>query len=265
MTNGYLTKLFSLEGKTALVSGAAGGIGSALAKGLAQAGASVALCDINKEALNAVQKDIGKASHVFELDMTKFDAFNGTVEEISKISGSVDILVNCAGINKREGLADVLEETYDRIMDINLKGAFFLSQAVAPYMKNQKSGAIINIGSHNTGAILGGVSVYGASKSGLMSLTRSMAVEWAKYNIRANCISPGHIKTDLTAPTWEHTERSKYLLDRIALGRPGTPEDIVGLTILLASDAASYITGEEFRIDGGCLAGGQPWHYDTEF
>jgi len=150
-------------------------------------------------------------------------------------------------------------------MDINLKGAFFLSQAVAPHMKKQGSGVILNIGSHNTGAILGGVSVYGASKSGLMSLTRSMAVEWAKYNIRANCISPGHIKTELTAPTWEHPERSRYLLDRIALGRPGKPEDITGLTVFLASEAASYITGEEFRIDGGCLAGGQPWPYDTKF
>jgi NAD(P)-dependent dehydrogenase (short-subunit alcohol dehydrogenase family) len=174
-------------------------------------------------------------------------------------------LVNCAGINKREGLADVCEATFDRIMDINLKGAFFLSQLVAPYMKNQNSGSIINIGSHNTGAILGGCSVYGASKSGLLSLTRSMAVEWAKYNIRANCISPGHIKTPLTTVTWEHPIRSEYLLDRIALNRPGYPEDIVGLSILLASDASAYITGEEFRVDGGCIAGGQPWPYDTSF
>ena len=162
-------------------------------------------------------------------------------------------------------MADVLENTYDRIMNINLKGVFFLSQTVAHYMKAQKSGSIINIGSHNTGAILGGVSVYGASKSAIVSLTRSMAIEWAKYNIRANCISPGHIKTELTKPTWEHPTRSKYLLDRIALARPGEPEDIVGMTIFLASSASSYITGEEFRIDGGCLAGGQPWEYDTEF
>ena len=150
-------------------------------------------------------------------------------------------------------------------MNINLKGAFFLSQAVAHHMKTQNSGSIINIGSHNTGAVLGGVSVYAASKSGLLALTRSMAVEWAKYNIRANCVSPGHIKTDLTAPTWEHPIRSKYLLDRIALNRPGTPEDVVGVCIFLASEAASYITGCEYRVDGGCLCGGQPWPYDTEF
>jgi NAD(P)-dependent dehydrogenase (short-subunit alcohol dehydrogenase family) len=261
----YLEKLFSLQGKTALITGAAGGIGSALAEALHGAGANVALCDINMEALNIVKEKLGKNAHVFQLDMANASAFESICADIAKINGRIDILINCAGVNKREGMADVEEATYDRIMDINLKGVFFLSAAVAPYMKEQRSGSIINIGSHNTGAILGGVSVYGASKSGIVSLTRSMAIEWAKYNIRANCISPGHIKTELTTATWEHPQRSKYLLDRIALARPGYPEDIMGLAILLASDAASYITGEEFRIDGGCIAGGQPWQYDSKF
>jgi len=265
MANDFLSNLFSLEGKTALITGAAGGIGSAISKGLAQSGANVVLCDINMKVLTALQEEIGLKAHAFEMDMTDISRFDIITANAAKISGSIDILVNCAGINKREGLVDVKEATYDAIMDINLKGAFFLSQAVAPFMKKQNNGSIINIGSHNTGAILGGVSVYGASKSALMSLTRSMAIEWAKYNIRANCISPGHIKTELTTPTWEHPQRSTYLLERIALGRPGKPEDIVGLCILLASEAASYITGEEFRIDGGCLAGGQPWEYDTKF
>ena len=261
----YLEELFSLKGKTALVTGAAGGIGSAIAGSLHSAGACVLLCDINTEALEGIAKEMGGNAHAFRLNMQEFDSFKGVAADAAKINGKIDILVNCAGINKREGLVDVEEATYDRIMDINLKGAFFLSQAVAPYMKSQKSGSIINIGSHNTGAILGGVSVYGASKSGLLSLTRSMAVEWAKYNIRANCVSPGHIKTDLTTPTWEHPQRSKFLLDRIALGRPGLPQDIVGICLLLASDASAYITGAEFRVDGGCMAGGQPWPYDTNF
>ena len=265
MGNEYLASLFSLEGKTALVTGAAGGIGSAIAVGLARAGAHAALCDINTEALVEVQKIVPGNASVFKLDMTDTDSFAGTVKEIAGINGNIDILVNCAGINKREGLADVKEDTYDRIMDINLKGVFFLSQAVAPYMKAQESGSIINIGSHNTGAVLGGVSVYAATKSGMLALTRSMAVEWAKYNIRANCVSPGHIKTDLNAPTWEHPVRSKYLLERIALNRPGHPDDVTGLCIFLASEAASYITGCEYRVDGGCLCGGQPWPYDTEF
>ncbi|MCL1842732.1 MAG: glucose 1-dehydrogenase [Defluviitaleaceae bacterium] len=271
----YLYQVFSLDSKTAIVTGAGGGIGAALATGLARAGATVALCDINLDALDVVRKeisDLGGKALVMKMDMRDTSKFNEIVREIceksngfSESGGGIDILVNCAGINKREGIYDVAEETFDNIMNINLKGAFFLSQAVAPYMKAGKNGAIINVGSHNTGPVLGGVSVYAASKSGLLALTRSMAVEWAKYNIRANCISPGHIQTPLTAPTWQNPERSKYLLERIALGRPGTPDDIVGLCIFLASDAAAYITGCEYRVDGGCVCGGQPWPYDTEF
>jgi len=261
----YLEKLFSLEGKVALVTGAAGGIGRAIAEALYYAGAHVALSDINLDALAKIKEELGERVTAFKLDMSDAGSFEDVVADVAKISGRIDILVNCAGINKREGIVDVEEATYDKIMDVNLKGAFFLSRAVAPYMKAQGGGAIVNIGSHNTGAVLGGVSVYGASKSGLMSLTRSMAVEWAKYNVRANCLSPGHFKTELTTPTWEHPERSKYLLDRIALNRPGFPEDLVGVALLLASDASAYITGQEFRVDGGFLAGGQPWPYDTNF
>ena len=265
MANEYLTNMFSLEGKKALVTGAGGGIGSAIAIGLANAGAHVALCDINEKALIETQKKAPDDTSVYRLDIKETGSFPEIVAKIAGTGGRIDILVNCAGVNKREGLADVNEATYDKIMDINLKGVFFLSQAVAPYMKKQNDGVIINIGSHNTGAVLGGVSVYAAAKSGMLAITRSMAVEWAKYNIRANCVSPGHIKTEMTAPTWEHPVRSKYLLDRIALQRPGSPEDCVGLCIFLASDAASYITGCEYRIDGGCLCGGSPWPYDTEF
>ena len=258
-----IENLFSMKGKMVLITGAAGGIGSAFVKAMIEAGAKVACCDINKEGMDELKETLGENVHPFYLNMTERDTFKETVEKIAKITGRIDVLINSAGINKREGIIDVDETTYDRIMDINLKGAFFLTQVVAPYMKAQKGGSIINVGSHNTGAILGGVSVYGASKSALMSLTRSQAVEWAKYNIRANCLSPGHIKTELTAVTWEHSSRSKYLLDRIAMDRPGYPEDLVGMAILLASDASAYITGQEFRIDGGFLAGGKPWEYDS--
>jgi len=263
-----LEKLFSLEGKVVVLTGAAGGIGSVIASGLAMAGGTIALCDINQERLEAVKSMIeqegGKAS-VHLINVTDGESITSCIRDIGIKYGHIDILVNCAGINKREGFMDALEETYDSIMNINLKGVFFVTQAVAPYMKEQNKGSIINIGSHNTGSILGGCAVYGATKCGVLSLTRSMAVEWAKCNIRANCVSPGHIKTSLTTVTWEHPVRSKYLLDRIALNRPGYPQDIVGICILLASEASSYITGAEFRVDGGCMAGGQPWPYDTAF
>ncbi|MCL2231846.1 MAG: glucose 1-dehydrogenase [Treponema sp.] len=263
MSAHYLETLFSLQGKTALVTGAAGGIGSALVRGLFNAGAKVALCDINTQAMETIKTELGEGAYVFKLDMLDISSFEGVLAQAAKISGAIDILVNCAGINKREAIKDVTEETYDRIMDVNLKGAYFLSKEAAKYMPD--GGSIINIGSHNTGSVLGGVSVYGASKSALMSLTRSMAVEWAAREIRANCISPGHIKTELTAPTWEHPQRSKYLLERIAMNRPGYPEDIVGLAIFLASNASSYITGAEFRVDGGCIAGGQPWVLESGY
>jgi len=264
----YLENLFSLEGKVVLFTGAAGGIGSELCEGLAKAGATVALCDINKQKLDELKDKIesygGKASS-YALNVLDKDNINSCVNEIAEKYGHIDVLVNCAGINKREGILDVEEETYDRIMDINLKGVFIVSQAVSHYMRKQNYGSIINIGSHNTGWVLGGCSVYAATKSGIIALTKSQAVEWAKFNIRSNAISPGHIQTPLTTVTWEHPERSKYLLDRIAMNRPGHPDDIVGVCILLASDASAYITGCEYRVDGGCIAGGQPWPYDTKY
>jgi len=178
----------------------------------------------------------------------------------------IDILINCAGINKREGFLDVEENTYDRIMDINLKGVYFLSQEVAKHMIKHKSGNIINVASHNSVGMLGGCSVYGASKSGVTALTRSMAVEWAQYGIRANAIAPGHILTPLTkAGTWENPERSAYLRERIAMKRPGTPDDLVGVVVMLASDASRYMSGMMVHVDGGCLAGGAPWPYDTNY
>ena len=264
----YLENLFSLKGKVVIFTGAAGGIGSGLCEGLAKAGAVVALCDINKERLDEVKEKIesagGKAStHVMNV-MDK-DNIQSCIDAIGTQYGHIDVLVNCAGINKREGFLDVEEETYDRLMAINLKGVFLVSQGVAHYMRKQNYGSIINIGSHNTDWVLGGCSVYAATKSAVVAFTKAQAVEWAKFNIRANCISPGHIKTPLTTVTWEHPERSKYLLDRIAMNRPGYAEDIVGVCILLASDASSYITGCEYRVDGGCIAGGQPWPFDTKY
>jgi NAD(P)-dependent dehydrogenase (short-subunit alcohol dehydrogenase family) len=264
----YLEQLFSLSGKVVLFTGAAGGIGSELCEGLAKAGAAVALCDINKEKLeelkNRIEAEGGKAS-AHMLDVLEHENIRSCVDEISKMYGHIDVLVNCAGINKREGILDVEENTYDRIMDINLKGTYLLSQEVGHHMRKQMYGSIINIGSHNTGWVLGGCSVYAATKSAIIALTKAQAVEWAKFNIRSNAISPGHIKTPLTTVTWQHPERSKYLLDRIAMNRPGYPEDILGVCILLASDASAYITGCEYRVDGGCIAGGQPWPYDTKY
>jgi NAD(P)-dependent dehydrogenase (short-subunit alcohol dehydrogenase family) len=263
-----LKNLFSLEGKVVLLTGAAGGIGTELAKGMAGIGAVMCNCDIDKKRLAELDEAIkveGGKSASYILDVTDKENIKSCVSSIITDHGQIDVLINCAGINKREGFLDVEEDTYDKIMAINLKGVFLLTQVVVPHMIEKKYGSIINMGSHNVVGMLGGVSIYGATKSGVAAFTRSMAIEWAKYNIRANCICPGHILTPLTTVTWEHPTRGDYLRDRIAMRRPGNPEELLGLTVLLASDASSYMTGMNYHIDGGCLAGGTPWDYDTKY
>lgn len=262
-----LEKIFSLEDKVIVLTGATGGIGSVLAKGLASVGADMALCGTSMEKLLKLEQEIinydGKAKS-FVLDIADMDSVRECVNSIKEEYGRIDVLINCAGINKREGLLDVEEDTYDKIMDINLKGLFFLSQEVIKIMIEAKSGNIINMASHNSIGMLGGCSVYGATKSALLGLTRSMAVELAQYGIRANAIAPGHILTPLTTVTWEHPERSKFLRERTAMARPGMPKELLGLTIMLASEASSFMSGMVYHADGGYLAGGNPWPYDTK-
>ena len=263
-----LKKLFSLEGKVILMTGAAGGIGAELSKGMAGAGAFMCNCDINDHGLKELSQEItreGGVGRSYVMDVTDKESILAAVDAIIAEFGRIDVLVNVAGINKREGFLDVLEETYDRIMDINLKSVFLVTQAVVPHMMKRRAGSIINIGSHNATAMLGGCSVYGATKSGVVAFTRSMAVEWAEWGIRANAISPGHIVTPLTQVTWEHPTRGDYLRERTAMRRPGKPEEILGLAVLLASDASSYITGANYVLDGGCLAGGAPWDFDSAY
>ncbi|MEM1486105.1 glucose 1-dehydrogenase [Oscillospiraceae bacterium PP1C4] len=266
--NEKLGALFSLENKVVLLTGAAGGIGSELAKGLAEVGANMCLCDFNLDGLKKVEAEIqseGNLATSFEINMLEKDSIQACVNAIVEKFGRIDVLINCAGINKRIGQLDADEETFDRIIGVNLKGVFLLSQEVAKHMVKEKKGSIINVASYNAVMMLGGNGIYGASKSGVAALTRAQAVEWAKHGIRSNALCPGHISTPLTAPLWTDPERSKFMLDRIAMARPGTPQDLLGMTILLASDASSYMSGMLCHVDGGCLAGGQPWKYDTNY
>lgn len=264
-----LEKLFSLEGKVILATGAAGGIGEQLCKGLASVGGTVAICDLD---VNAAQRHVdeilaqGGRAAAYRMNVADKASIKACVDAVIRDFGEIHVLANIAGINKREGLLDVEEETYDRLMNVNLKGTFLVSQEVVKHMIAQgKGGSVINIGSHNDQAMLAGCSVYGATKSGVVALTRAMAIEWAKHGIRANAISPGHILTPLSQVTWDHPTRSAYLRERIAMRRPGTPSELVGMCVLLASDASSYMSGEAYHIDGGCLCGGAPWDYDTKY
>lgn len=263
-----LSALFGLEGKVIVLTGAAGGIGRELSKGMAGLGACMCNCDISEAGLNALENEIkqhgGKASS-YLVNVTDEKSIAAAIDAIVKKYGKIDVLCNVAGINKREGLLDVTEQTYEKIMNVNLKSVFLMSRAVVPYMMKRHTGSIINIGSHNATSMLAGCGVYGATKSGVVAFTRAMAVEWAEWGIRANAISPGHILTPLTQVTWDHPTRGDYLRDRIAMCRPGLPSELLGMVVLLASDASSYMTGANYVVDGGCLCGGAPWDYDTSY
>lgn len=213
----------------------------------------MALCGRTLSKCQALADEItekgGKATAHF-LDVADMSTIQPCVDEVVERYGKIDVLFNIAGINKREGLLDVTEETYDRIMDTNLKGVYFVSQAVGREMYKRKTGSIVNIGSLNDTIMLGGCSVYGAAKSGVIALTRSMAIELAQYGIRCNAISPGHILTELTQVSWDHPTRAPWMRERIAMRRAGQPEELVGIAILLASDASSYMTGQAYYVDG---------------
>lgn len=171
--------------------------------------------------------------------------------------GRIDILVNCAGMNKREALPEVTPETYARLMDVNLRAPYFLSQAVLPGMAERGGGKIIHIGSLTTSYGIGNLSVYGLTKSAIGQLTRTMAVECAASNIQVNCICPGWIETELTAPLWADEHRRGWILGRVPAGRPGKPADLLGIAVYLAAPASDFTTGQTFYIDGGFMAGGQ--------
>jgi gluconate 5-dehydrogenase len=261
-----LERIFSLHGRTVLLTGAAGGIGSELALGLAGVGASMAMADLALPPLSGLLARLDAGDHsIYPLDINSLESIRQLVREILEHYNRIDVLINCAGINKREGFLDVAEDTYDKIMGVNLKGLFFLTQEVVRASMMKGGGKIINIASHTSTASLGGVSVYGATKSAVAALTRSMAIEWARFNIQANALAPGHILTPLTQAVWADEQRAAYLHERIAADRPGRPDELVGVTILLASAASSYITGTLINVDGGVLAGGKPWNYDTRY
>ena len=260
MSEIFLRDLFSLDGRVALVTGASSGIGRELARGLAGAGARVALSGRSEERLDATRRAIaegGGEAASFPAEIGDLDAVAPLVAAVTARFGRIDILVNCAGMNKREPLPEVTPETYARIMDVNLRAPYFLSQAVLPGMAERGGGKIIHIGSLTTSYGIGNLSVYGLTKSAIGQLTRTMAVECAASNIQVNCICPGWIETELTAPLWADEHRRGWILGRVPAGRPGKPADLLGIAVYLAAPASDFTTGQTFYIDGGFMAGGQ--------
>jgi len=261
---------FSLEGKVALVTGGRRGIGKAIALTFAGAGADVAICDImveggEMEAVTEEIKKLGRRSLAVQADVTQQAQVDNLVKRVEDELGAIDILVNGVGGGgvRPQGVAaptptalpEIPEEDWDRGIAINLKGCFLCSQAVSKRMIERKRGNIINISS--LAAERGPVSAYGIAKAGVVRLTKGLALELARYNIRANAIEPVWIKTEMTRRMWSNPEVLKQYEEKIPLGhRLGEVEDIIGPALFLASDASGFITGHAIPVDGGYLV---PW------
>ena len=253
----HIQPLFQLEGKVALVTGASKGIGEAMARGLAEFGARVVVSSRKQEAVEAV----AAAFQADGLTATGIAANVGYIEEAQRLVdqtmttyGGLDIIINNAAANPVFGPINQSEErAFDKIMDVNLKGPFELCKYAYPILKERGGGSIINFSS------IGGITpepmlgLYSVSKAGLISLTKAMAQDWGRDNIRVNAICPGLIKTKFSRALWQDEAILKRFLEYIPLGRVGTVEDVAGLAVFLASDAAAYCTGSVYMVDGGYM------------
>lgn len=249
--------LFKLNGRIALVTGAGRGLGQAMALGLAEAGADIVGLDRSgcDDDTGVKVRALGRRFHEVTADLREASAadLNTIVNEVEITMGHLDILVNNAGIIRRTPAIDFSERDWDDVLHINLRAVFFLSQAVAKVMIPRGSGKIINIASMLSfqGGIL--VSSYTAAKSGVAGLTRALANEWAQHGVNVNAIAPGYMATDNTAPLRADTARAESILKRIPAERWGTPDDLKGTAVFLASDAARYMHGAIVPVDGGWL------------
>ena len=260
---------FSLEGKVALVTGAAYGIGFAMAKGLAEAGASIAFNCRSKEHMDQALADYEKAgirARGYICDVTVEEDVQKMVADIEATMGIIDILVNNAGIIKRIPMHEMKAEEFRQVVDIDLNAPFIVSKAVIPGMMKKGHGKIINICSMMSELGRETVSAYAAAKGGLKMLTKNIASEYGEYNIQCNGIGPGYIATPQTAPLREmQPDGSRHPFDQFIVAKTpqarwGTPEDMVGPTVFLASDASNFVNGHILYVDGGILAyiGKQP-------
>ena len=249
---------FNLKGKSGIVTGAGSGIGFGLATGLVQAGAEIAIAGRNlkklEKAAEALRQYGGPVIPV-QTDMGKMQDIKRLVDRTVNEFGKIDFLFNNAGIIRRNPCEDFLESDWDDMLNINLKGPFFLAQAVAKVMISQKKKSKI-VNTTSLIAVQGGkrVPAYAASKGGLAQVTKTMANDWAQYNIQVNAIGPGWVKTELTQALREDNQRNEDITDRIPMGRWADPLDLAGAAVFLASDASDYITGQTIFVDGGWLS-----------
>jgi NAD(P)-dependent dehydrogenase (short-subunit alcohol dehydrogenase family) len=249
---------FDLTGKVAIVTGASRGLGHTFALALARAGADVAITSRTLNALGGVQQELerlGRGVFPCELDVRDEHSIKRMAESVQGAFGKIDILVNNAGCNVRKRAADVTWDDWNLIVDTNLRGAFFVAQAVAAHMIPRRTGRIINIGSVTSMFGFAGLAPYGASRGGVRQLTMSLAADWGPHGITVNCLAPGWFKTEQNKILYEDPDWVSYLVERIPLNRPGRPQDLEGPVVFLASDASEYITGQMLLVDGGITTG----------
>jgi len=249
---------FDLTGKVAVVTGASRGLGQCFGRALARAGADLVITSRTAESLSEFKREIeglGRKAYPLPLDVRIEESIHAMVEKALAHYGKVDILVNNAGVNIRKPALEVTWKDWDTVVDTNLKGTFFASQAVGRHMIERGYGRIINIGSVTCVFAYAGITPDCASRGGVMQLSKSLADDWGKYGITVNVLAPGWFKTDQTAVLYENKEWVEYITDRIPLNRPGQPADLEGAVVFLASDACRYITGQVLLVDGGITTG----------
>jgi gluconate 5-dehydrogenase len=252
-----MNNLFDVSGKVALVTGSGQGIGFTLASGLAEAGCTVILNDIVEDRLNTAVHKLKSEGHNADgvvFDVTNEEQILEGVKKVNDEVGEIDILVNNAGIQIRGPLEDFKLEDWNRLLSINLTGAFLVSKSVVKSMIERKAGKIINICSIQSELARPSISPYTASKGGVRNLTRGMATDWGKYNIQVNGIAPGYFKTEMTKALYEDEKFDAWLCGRTPANRWGNPEELVGTLIYLASNASNYVNGHLVYVDGGMLA-----------
>ena len=252
------TDMFDLTGKVALVTGTSRGLGQYMGRALAKAGADLVITSRDVSSLDAFRAEIealGRRAFPVELDVREQCSIERMAEAACGEYGKIDILVNNAGCNVRKPATEVAWDDWNLVLDTNLRGTFFVAQAVAKRMIPRKCGRIINIGSVTCVAGYAGLAPYCASRGGTRQLTMSLADDWGRYGITVNCLAPGWFHTAQNDVLYQNDAWVEYLCDRIPLNRPGRPHDLDGAVVFLASDASGYITGQTLLVDGGISTG----------